>query len=52
MLADDGAEILEHILLDRLVKIAIVLVALALLGIGMTVIWRVTGRDRRPPGAD
>lgn len=43
----DGAEILEHLLIDRLIKIGIVLVALVAIVIGMVIIWRRSGRRSR-----
>lgn len=41
----DGADLLRHLILDRLIKIGIVGVALVVLAIGMAVIWR---RSNRP----
>ncbi len=38
------ASLLEHLILDRLIKIGVVLVALVLLAIGMAIIWRRAGR--------
>jgi hypothetical protein len=40
----DGGSLLQHLLLDRLIKMGIVTVALVVLAIGMAVIWRRTGR--------
>jgi hypothetical protein len=42
-----GSELLEHLLMDRLIKITIVIVASLVLALGMTIIWRTVGR-RRP----
>lgn len=43
-LAAEPSGMLQHLLVDRAIKIAIVVVALAVLAIGMRVIWRKTGR--------
>ncbi|MER7009202.1 hypothetical protein ABT297_40010 [Dactylosporangium sp. NPDC000555] len=45
-LAGDGIELLEHLLIDRLMKVAIVVIALAVLALGMVIIWRIGGRRR------
>lgn len=39
----DGS-LLQHLILDRLIKIGIVVVALVVLAIGLAVIWRRAGR--------
>ncbi|MEK2477718.1 MULTISPECIES: hypothetical protein [Streptomyces] len=48
-LAAGSSELLQHLLLDRVIKIVIVLAALGVLAAGMTLIWRRVGRtkDRR-----
>ncbi|MGW8379447.1 hypothetical protein [Streptomyces sp. ODS28] len=53
--AGEGEELLHHLLLDLLVKGAIVLVALVVLAVGMVLIWRRAqprdgrrDRERRP----
>ncbi|MEK8143278.1 hypothetical protein NKH18_17495 [Streptomyces sp. M10(2022)] len=52
-LAADSDELVHHLLVDSAVKAAIVVVALAVLALGMIVIWRKTGRvDDRPGGTD
>jgi hypothetical protein len=40
----DGGNLLQHLIVDRMVKIAIVAIALVVLAIGMAVIWRRGGR--------
>jgi hypothetical protein len=40
----EGGSLLQHLLVDRLIKTGIVIVALVVLAIGMTVIWRRVGR--------
>lgn len=45
-LAGDHAELIEHLVFDRLVKAGIVAVALVVLALGMVVVWRLTGRRR------
>jgi hypothetical protein len=39
VLADDSADLLQHLLIDRLAKAAIAVVALLVLAIGMAIIW-------------
>ncbi|MBB4920657.1 hypothetical protein ACFY19_18090 [Streptosporangium saharense] len=41
-----GSELLGHLLHDLLVKGIIVAVALVVLAVGMTIIWRGASRDR------
>jgi hypothetical protein len=45
-LAGAGVELLEHLLIDRLMKAAIVVVALLILAFGMMMIWRIASRRR------
>lgn len=45
-LAGDDAELIEHLVFDRLMKVGIVVVALVVLALGMVVVWRITGRRR------
>jgi hypothetical protein len=44
LLADGGAEIVEHLVTDMLVKGLIVVAALAAVTIGVVAIWRRLGR--------
>ncbi|MEU7638950.1 MULTISPECIES: hypothetical protein [unclassified Streptomyces] len=48
-LAAGSSELLAHLLLDRVIKIVIVIAALGVLACGMTLLWRKAGRtkDRR-----
>ncbi|WP_354637647.1 hypothetical protein [Kitasatospora camelliae] len=46
-LAAESSELLQHLLLDRALKVGIVLLALAVLAVGLAVIWRRTGRGGR-----
>jgi len=39
VLADDSVDLLQHLLIDRLAKVAIVAVALLVLVVGAAVIW-------------
>ncbi|MGW1891562.1 hypothetical protein ACWCP6_15080 [Streptomyces sp. NPDC002004] len=43
-----SSDLLQHLLLDRALKAAVVLVALVVLALGMRLIWRRTGRPRPP----
>ncbi|MFJ9614257.1 hypothetical protein [Streptomyces noursei] len=45
-LAAGSSELLQHLLLDRVIKIAIVLAALGVLAAGMALIWRRAGRTK------
>ncbi|WP_431676528.1 hypothetical protein [Kitasatospora sp. KL5] len=45
-LAVESSELLHHLLLDRAVKAAIVVVALGVLALGMAAIWRRAGRGK------
>jgi hypothetical protein len=40
----DGGDLMQHLIVDRLIKFAVVAVALVVLAIGMAVIWRRSGR--------
>lgn len=40
----DGAGLLHHLLVDQAIKVALVLVALLVLALGMTLIWKKAGR--------
>jgi hypothetical protein len=40
----DGRSLLQHLILDRLIRIGVVAVALVLLAIGMAVIWQRASR--------
>ncbi|MFI5524522.1 hypothetical protein [Streptomyces platensis] len=40
----DGAGLLHHLLVDRAVKVAVVLVALLVVALGMRLIWKKAGR--------
>jgi len=42
-LAMDGSELVQHLLTDLLIKVAIVLGAAAILIVGMVVLWRRLG---------
>ncbi|MFC5723907.1 hypothetical protein ACFP1Z_27450 [Streptomyces gamaensis] len=44
--AADSSSLLHHLLMDYVVKGVIVVVALAVLAIGMVVVWRRAGRGR------
>ncbi|WP_018540687.1 MULTISPECIES: hypothetical protein [unclassified Streptomyces] len=46
-LAAGSSELIEHLLLDSVLKIVIVVAALGLLALGMTLIWRRAGRRSR-----
>ncbi|MEV6205843.1 hypothetical protein [Kitasatospora sp. NPDC051914] len=50
-LAVESSELLHHLLLDRAVKVAIVVVALGVLALGMVVIWRRAGRGKDRDGS-
>ncbi|MFD7976135.1 hypothetical protein [Streptomyces sp. NPDC059071] len=41
--AADSSGLLQHLLLDRALKVVIVVAALGVLALGMTVIWRRAG---------
>ncbi|MFJ7206927.1 hypothetical protein ACIQWR_25765 [Streptomyces sp. NPDC098789] len=43
-LAAESSDVLQHLLLDRALKVVIVVVALGVLALGMKVIWRRVGR--------
>ncbi|GAA3810010.1 hypothetical protein GCM10022403_049880 [Streptomyces coacervatus] len=43
-----SSDVLQHLLLDRAIKVGIVVVALGILALGMRAIWR---RASRPPRA-
>jgi hypothetical protein len=43
---DEGLDLLQHLLMDRLIKAAIVMVALIVLGVGMVVVWKQANRRR------
>ncbi|WP_329467980.1 hypothetical protein [Streptomyces sp. NBC_01431] len=45
----ESSELLHHLLLDRAIKVVIVVVALGILALGMTMIWRRTGRAKKRP---
>ncbi|WP_199862619.1 hypothetical protein [Streptomyces sp. Root431] len=40
----ESSELLHHLLVDRAIKVVIVVLALSILVLGMTVIWRRAGR--------
>ncbi|WP_369355513.1 hypothetical protein [Streptomyces sp. cg2] len=46
-LAADSSELIEHLLLDRVIKIVIVIAALGFLALGMLLVWRRAGRRSR-----
>ncbi|SDS87724.1 hypothetical protein [Microlunatus soli] len=39
----DGSDLVHHLLLDKLLKMGIVLLAVVVVGIGMVIIWRRSG---------
>ncbi|MFI5987076.1 hypothetical protein ACIBEA_40205 [Streptomyces sp. NPDC051555] len=45
-LAAESSDLLQHLLLDRALKVVIVVVALGILVLGMTVVWRRVGRAK------
>ncbi|MET7798813.1 hypothetical protein [Streptomyces decoyicus] len=45
----EGADLLHHLLVDAVLKGAIVIVALIVLALGMVLIWTKTGRGGAPP---
>ncbi|WP_275466888.1 hypothetical protein [Streptomyces noursei] len=45
-LAAGASDLLEHLLLDRIIKIAIVLAALGVLAVGMRLLWRRVGQPK------
>ena len=44
VLADEGSELVEHLLTDMLIKGAIVLAAVLVLLVGAVLLWRKLGR--------
>lgn len=46
-LAAESSDLLHHLLLDRAIKVVIVVVAVSVLALGMTVIWRRAERAKR-----
>ncbi|MEW1654052.1 hypothetical protein [Streptomyces sp. NPDC093707] len=48
-LAMESSELLYHLLLDRAIKVVIVVVAVGILALGVTVIWRRAGRTKKRP---
>ncbi|MEV5878334.1 hypothetical protein AB0L75_29745 [Streptomyces sp. NPDC052101] len=48
-LAATSPDLLHHLLVDRAVKVVIVMAALGILALGMTVIWRRAGRPKDRP---
>ncbi|MBN0049296.1 hypothetical protein JS756_35615 [Streptomyces actuosus] len=46
-LAAESSDLLHHLLLDRAIKVVIVVVAVSVLALGMAVIWRRAERARR-----
>ncbi|WP_406505439.1 hypothetical protein [Streptomyces sp. NBC_00212] len=48
-LGAESPDLLHHLLLDRAIKVVIVVVALGVLALGMTVIWRRAGRAKKRP---
>ncbi|MER7985293.1 hypothetical protein ABTY53_06770 [Streptomyces noursei] len=50
-LAAAASDLLEHLLLDRIIKIAIVLAALGVLAVGMRLLWRKVGQPKGDRGA-
>ncbi|MFF1919141.1 hypothetical protein ACFVW8_00995 [Streptomyces sp. NPDC058221] len=49
--AAESSDLVHHLLVDSALKAVIVVVALAVLALGMTVIWRKAGRADDRPGA-
>lgn len=45
-----SAGVVHHLLVDRLIKIGIVLAALVVLAVGMVLVWKCAGRETEPPG--
>ncbi|MFF0431315.1 hypothetical protein ACFYU9_03655 [Streptomyces sp. NPDC004327] len=48
-LALESSELLHHLLLDRALKVVIVVAALTVLALGLRALWRRAGRTNRPP---
>ncbi|WP_159032894.1 hypothetical protein [Streptomyces fodineus] len=46
-LGAESSDLLHHLLLDRAIKVVIVVAALGILAFGMTVIWRRAGRSKK-----
>ncbi|GAA2662296.1 hypothetical protein [Streptomyces vastus] len=46
-LGAESSDLLHHLLLDRAIKVVIVVLALGILALGMTVIWRRAGRANK-----
>jgi hypothetical protein len=44
----EESDLLEHLLIDRLIKLAIVIVVLLILALGMRIIWKKTRRNDEP----
>ncbi|HEX3733339.1 MAG TPA: hypothetical protein VHU91_10510 [Mycobacteriales bacterium] len=49
--SSEDDELLHHLLIDKLIKGAIVLVALLTLAMGMVIIWKKFAKEVDPPGA-
>ncbi|MFC9742189.1 hypothetical protein ACFVKC_30295 [Streptomyces noursei] len=45
-LAGQASDLLERLLLDRIIKISIVLAALGVLAVGMRLLWRRVGQPK------
>ncbi|MBT2385624.1 hypothetical protein [Streptomyces sp. ISL-11] len=51
--ATESSDVVHHLLVDSAIKVVIVVVALAVLAVGMTALWRTVGRGGdRSGGAD
>ncbi|MFE6833989.1 hypothetical protein ACFVFI_03960 [Streptomyces sp. NPDC057705] len=46
-LGAESSDLLQHLLVDRAIKVVIVVAALGVLALGMTVIWRRAGRVKK-----
>ncbi|MGW5421252.1 hypothetical protein [Streptomyces sp. NPDC003943] len=47
-LATESSELLTHLLVDRAIKVVIVVAALTVLALGLRTVWRRAGRTNKP----